>query len=523
MNYTEVFNDIENNKNLLQNLEKLINQRKNVRHGKEQYLSSIIQIILKNDPNITTYIESIITDIKETDIQNEIIKVLNLKKRNDPNTKSIIYKLYNKEQLSENDIELFVSMSLEPNIYSLMLTTILNLIKFKGLDLDSQYLLSLKMAESGKTFDYRNSPSFQNKKLLRRYPTGGVSEKIALIMPALLKCLTKEYDFVSPFLVAKTLSFTGGTWDKLSSIPNFSFPDPGLDSINLLSKDGVCMTVAHKDYNPSDTNLYQLRSITNTVDSLPLIITSIASKQIANPVDTLMLDVRYGKNAFLKNLKSANSFFDQIKPLLRMFGIDTIAEFTETNTWYGSSVGNYLEVIESICLMRNVSTYSDLEFDSNLLDQQKTLVIKMTAKLIAKQFSIHPSIVEQKCINLFANNNVYLAFKEILKSHGVCDETIFKIDNTLPFTNTFNIKEFRVNAHKNGIIEEINQKNIGSFVNIKLQAGSNFFKKENRFLEGVLLLKPEQSIVQKGETLALVFSTDDLEVEVLSQEFFKIN
>lgn len=521
MNFSKFFQKIEESTILDTILNDIINQAAEQNFIREQVLSAICHIVLKDSGTINIILSH--TDkLKYLGIDSHVLNVLNLIKKNKDVKKNIFYKIYHKIELDQSEIQLIVEMSLQPDSNSLNLTVILNLIKNKGLSSQNILTLSIKMAESGKIFDYRNYQKLNNKKILRRYPTGGVSEKIALIMPSLLKCIAKKYDFVSPFLVAKTLGFTGGTWDKLSSIPNFNFPNPGDESISILAKESVCMTVAKGDYTPSDTFLYQLRSITNTIDSLPLIISSIASKQIANPMDTLLLDIRYGENAFLRNLKQAQVFFRQIKPILDKFKINTIAEYVNTENLYGSSIGNYLEVIESICIMKNQTSYDQFSFDFDLLQQQKDLVVSMTSKLISTQFNVKHEDIYNLCNNSFNNLEVFESFKEILSSHTVDPNTISKINNNLPFYNNLKLKEFPIYSHKTGIIEKINQKNIGTFVNLQLEAGTNYFNTEDRLYDGILIKKKQNSYVYEHEVIATVFSITDIDTRSLSNNFFKI-
>lgn len=522
MSVSKIFYEIENTNSPYNTLEKLFEFSSSKKLKNEQILSAFCQIALKNTDKIAKTICNDIYRIKNKIITPYLIHFLDVINQKTKDNSDIYYKLFHKIELDSTIIQSIVDMTLEENLYSLQLTVILNLIKYKGLSSQNVYQLSLKMAESGNIYDYRKNKKLNNKAVLRRYPTGGVSEKIALIMPSLLKCLSDKYQFVSPFLIAKTLGFTGGTWDKLSSIPDFSFPNSGEESISIMAKEHVCMTVAKGDYAPSDTFLYQLRSITNTVDSFHLIISSIASKQIANPVDTLLLDIRYGKNAFLTDIELANDFFIQIKEILNKFNIHTVAEFTNTKNLSGVSVGNYLEVIESICIMKNQSDYHQFSFDKELLQKQKELVITMTTKVISEQFNVNPNEVENLCLESFSNFEIFNSFKKILTSHGVSSKTISKIENNESFGQFTQLKELPILAHQSGIIEEINQKSIGSFVNMELGAGSNYFNKENRFYDGVLLKKKIKSKVKKNEIIALVYSSMDIDTTTLSNNFFTI-
>ncbi|BDD05211.1 hypothetical protein [Aureibacter tunicatorum] len=523
LSYSTIFNNIEKSIDLPDLLRMIFQNIEDLSSNKEQLLSSIIQILFKEE-SLKEEIKRSEELLNDTDItvSSFVEKALSVMS-GDYVDDTILRKIYQKESLDEQEIESIVNMSLKPDQHSLDLTLILNFIKYRGLSADNVYVLSLKMAYSGDTFDYRNSDSLDSRKVIRRYPTGGVSEKIALIMPSLLKCFSEKYNLVSPFLVAKTLSFTGGTWDKLSSVPNFYFPKPGNETMEILEKHNVCMTVAKGSYNPSDTNLYQLRSITNTVNSLPLIVSSIASKQISNPVDTLMLDIRFGENAFLTNKELAVEFFDQISLILKKFNIEALAEYTNTDKIFGSGIGNCLEVMESICIMRNESGYGKFVYDESLLADQKELVVRMTAKLLSTQFGLDYEEMETMANEFFDKGHVYNAFREVLASHKVDGKTLDLIDNFELFGKMDALNKVPILADRDGEISEVYQRNIGNFLNIEMGAGTNVFGGDDKLYDGVLLKKKLFSKVRKNDVIAELYTESDVNPEGLSKRFFKIN
>lgn len=520
MDYFQLYENIESGESLNATVEFIFKVENLYNISDEQILSLLCHLILK-DKSLIPLILDKISKLKKESIVSHLQDFISLF-QGDYNIIDIKYKLVRKKELSDKDIDYFINRSLSPESYSLELTIILILIKRYGLSLNNIHSLSWKMAKSGNIFDYRRNEVLKNKKVIRRYPTGGVSEKIALLMPSLLKCLSKDFQFVSPFLVAKTLSYTGGTWDKLSCIPGFHFPASGTETLSVLSKYDVCMTVTKESFNPADRNLYQLRSITNTVQSIPLIISSIASKQIANPVDTLMLDIRFGSNGFIQSFKDANVFFSTTKRLLEEYGIETISEFTTTNFMGGSSVGNYLEVLEAISIMKNQICYDQIEFDSDRLEIQKTLAIEMTSKLISKQFDVSYSKVKVLCQDYFSSQLVYNAFKELLVTHNVDEGVIKQINKNQHFGKGSRLKKYEVLAPKTGRIKEIWQKKIGSFVNFTLHAGSNLFKERSRFYNGLLIKVTNNAVVRKGDSLATIYSEDKVDTIELANHFFKI-
>lgn len=251
------------------------------------------------------------------------------------------------------------------NIDSEFISIFLIEVYTKGLCDEDIYNLTLAMRDTGKIYDYRRK--FGTKKVTRRYPTGAVSEKTALILPSMILYAAKKYSIVSSFLVAKSLSFTGGTWDKLSVIPGFKFPKPGSDTCVTIQNCGVSMTVAHNDLCPVDTILYQIRSMTDTVDAIPLAASSIASKQLACPPDLLLLDVRYGDGAFFNHC-DACKLSDIIEQILIKHSIKVISIFTSTDRPSGSSIGNQIEICEAISILNNCTDDFDVRSKKEQLD-----------------------------------------------------------------------------------------------------------------------------------------------------------
>ena len=180
------------------------------------------------------------------------------------------------------------------------------------------------------------------------------------------------------------MGFTGGTWDKLSSIPEFNFAGPGKESIERLDKCGISMTVSKNDMCPADRILYQLRSLVGTIESTELATASIASKQLAIPCDYLLLDTRYGDGAFFKK-EEAIKMSNLIKKFLKYHDIDVDIVYTDTPFPNGSSIGNALEVEEAIYILTgcsNICWHPDgIKVQKKLLSKFLSLIMqKLTAQ-----------------------------------------------------------------------------------------------------------------------------------------------
>jgi len=471
---------------------------------KEQETSIQAHLLIKMAMNKTAMQE--VGEFIRGRAEADIIRLAELLSGDKNNAVFLEAKIYHGISLKQKDIQEIVSLSLKKPVHHCRLTIILVLIKLCGLSDENTKRLSLAMAYSGEVFDYRSRSELDYRKLLRRYPTGAVSEKIALVMPALLRCFTRILPISSPFLVARSLSFTGGTWDKLSTIDGFTFPAAGDESFRLLKESGVCMSVTLDSFNPSDRLMYKLRSLTNTVISMPLIISSIASKQIASPVDYLLLDVRFGKNAFLDSHQRAMDFYEKTKAILSAEKINTQACFTDTELITGSTIGNLLEVLECVAMMKQKTCFGELIFSKPQINSQLDLIFKLTGELIFSMGTSDPRTIYNQCEEFLATGELYISFKALLEDHRVGKPTLESLDLEDYFTQKRLIST-DVFAAESGVITSFNQREMGNFVNFELNRQNVHFEGQKN--GGILLLKHEGDYVDKGDLIARIFSDSD--------------
>ncbi len=319
-----------------------------------------------------------------------------------------------------------------------------------------------------------------------------------------------EIPVATSFLIARSLSFTGGTWDKLSSIPNFTFPSPGEETQHILKSCGVAMTVTNHDVNPTDKILYQLRSATGTVESNDLIISSIVSKQLSFPVDQLLLDVRYGQGAFLIDYHHAKKVADTMVDLLKNNGVNLTAVFTDTLEPNGSSIGNALEVIEAIALLsRNYGFWNKKD-----LSTQREIVCLMFAKLFSESF---PSRSFQEWFargkKILDSGKAYDAFWSMLRSHGVHEETIQKIQKDPWKTLLGDVASIPIVSSVKGIVRGIDQKKLGFFINFTLGGAGSPYARSFNSKSGIRLNKLLGEAVCIGEILGWVITDEFINME----------
>lgn len=324
------------------------------------------------------------------------------------------------------------------------------------------------MVDSGSVYDYRNLSELEFRKIIRRYPTGALSEKGALLLPALVASVATLFPVATSFLVARSLSFTGGTWDKLSSIPGFRFPLPGQESIRAMQECGVAMTVTHHDANPADRILYQLRSQTGTVESAPLIIASIVSKQLTFPVDELLLDVRHGPGAFFPDQPTASRVGQTMAQILREEGVSTSYVLTEASSPTGSAIGNALEVIEALCLLKNQGSG---RWHPQGLDTQRTIALHLFSLLMHASF---PHLSESYFYNLgeeaLSTGRAFNSFLSILTCHGVPPSIIEEVVQDPWKVMIPNLDPVPLYPPRTGTLLSVDQKKLGILVNFSLSS-----------------------------------------------------
>ena len=214
---------------------------------------------------------------------------------------------------------------------------------FRGLDRDETRALTLAMRDSGDVLRFPDDP----RPIVDKHSTGGVGDKVSLPLAPLLACL----GFRVPMISGRGLGITGGTLDKLESIPGFTTSLGPARLVEQTQRIGVAMGGQTANMIPADKAIYALRDVTGTVPSIPLITASILSKKLAEGLHALVMDVKFGTAAFMQTKEQARALAQAIVMLANDCGVKTHALLTDMNTPLGRAAGNWLEVKESVeCL-----------------------------------------------------------------------------------------------------------------------------------------------------------------------------
>lgn len=247
------------------------------------------------------------------------------------------------QPLASEAIASFVSEFTHGRIPDYQMSAMLMAIFFRGMNAEETRALTLSMRDSGEVLKFPDD----SRPVVDKHSTGGVGDKVSLPLAPLLACL----GFRVPMISGRGLGITGGTLDKLESIPGFTTQLEPRRIIEQTQSLGVAMAGQTETMVPADKKLYALRDVTGTVPSIPLITASILSKKLAEGLDALVMDVKFGTAAFMQTQEQARALAESIVNLSRSCGVKTTALLTNMNTPIGRAAGNWLEVKESIeCL-----------------------------------------------------------------------------------------------------------------------------------------------------------------------------
>ena len=245
------------------------------------------------------------------------------------------------------------------------MAALLMAIYFRGLTTQETSALTLAMRDSGDVLQFPEDP----RPLVDKHSTGGVGDKVSLPLAPLLACL----GFRVPMISGRGLGITGGTLDKLESIPGFRTALDLPQIVANVQKVGCVICGQTARMVPADKAMYALRDVTGTVPSIPLITASILSKKLAENLDALVLDVKFGSAAFMQTFEEAKKLAESMVALGKECGVNTRAVITDMNAPLGNSAGNWLEVKESVACLEGSGP-----------DDLKELVIACAAHLLAQ-------------------------------------------------------------------------------------------------------------------------------------------
>lgn len=297
--------------------------------------------------------------------------------------------------LKKNDVELFFNGYLIGKVTDAQMSAMLMAIYFNGMDEDEIFSLVEVMLRSGKTLDFSDSKDF----VADKHSTGGVGDKVSLILAPIIAGLGLKI----PMIAGRGLGFTGGTIDKLECIPGFN-TNPDIDSfIKWVSKSGYGIMSQSEEICPADKRIYDLRSKTGTVASIPLICGSIMSKKIAEGISGLVLDIKVGNGTFMKSKHKAIELGSWMKKIGEAFNIKTDIIYSSMNQPLGNYAGLSCEVFEAIECLKGNGPIDLMEVTFELGSQ--LLLQSGTAKTSSEAIKLQKNIIDSgKALKIFENS-----------------------------------------------------------------------------------------------------------------------
>lgn len=256
----------------------------------------------------------------------------------------IIHKKRNGCRLTKEEISFFIEKYNDLTIADYQMSAFLMAVFFSGLDDEETFFLTEAMAHSGKILDL----DFLDGPTADKHSTGGVGDGTSLVVaPLLASC-----GVYVPMMSGRALGHTGGTLDKLEAIPNFNVNLDAVQFVNILKQNKFAMIGQTEEVAPVDKKMYALRDVTATVESIPLICSSIMSKKIAEGAKHILLDVKTGDGAFMSGYEDAKILAQKMVNVGKIFGRRMTAVISDMNGPLGNAVGNSLELIQSIEVLK---------------------------------------------------------------------------------------------------------------------------------------------------------------------------
>ena len=400
------------------------------------------------------------------------------------NIKEIIRNKRNGFTLTKDEIEYFAFGAADGSIKDYQLSALLMAICFNGLDERETLDLTDSMARSGDMADLSAINGITGDK----HSTGGVGDKTTLIVaPVVASCGVKMAK-----MSGRGLGHTGGTVDKLESIPGFKTSLETDEFISIVNECGLCVAGQSGKLCPADKKLYALRDATETVDNMSLIASSIMSKKLAGGADCIVLDVKCGSGAFMKDEASAKALAEKMVEIGRGAGKKIAALITDMDRPLGYNIGNSLEVTEAVETLKG-----------NGPDDLTEICILLAAKLL--EIAGKGGFEECKTLakSKIADGSALKKLAEMVKLQGGDEEYVYNTDKFTPAKFSREIL-----ADCDGYISAMNTEGVGS-VCVALGAGRQRKEDEIDPSAGIILCKKTGDYVKKGDLLATLYCSDE--------------
>ena len=406
----------------------------------------------------------------------------------------LIIKKRDGQSLSPEEIGFIIKEYASGGIPDYQMASLLMAIYFQGLSAKETNALTLALANSGEVMDF----SSLGKTVVDKHSSGGVGDKVTLVLTPIVAAAGVPVAKIS----GRGLGFTGGTIDKLESIPGFTARLTTQRFTDIVRENNLAIMAQTDSLTPAEGKLYALRDVTGTVENISLIAASIMSKKMAAGAQAILLDIKTGRGAFMESREDAFNLAEILVRIGKDMERQVVAVVSDMSQPLGYAVGNALEVIEAIKVLRGEGPW-DVE----------RLCIQLAGYMLAMVGSVrNPEEGQEQAEKLIKSGEAFEKFKQTIHAQG---GQVDYLDNTSLFPQAKLIK--KIKAQKAGFICEIDARRVGK-VAVLLGAGRVVKNQIIRPEVGVLLNRKVGDSVVQGETLACIHGNDEESLSIACKE-----
>ncbi|WP_167628625.1 pyrimidine-nucleoside phosphorylase [Listeria valentina] len=401
-------------------------------------------------------------------------------------------------ELTDEEIQFFVDGVVNGTIPDYQISALLMAIYFQNMTKEERASLTIKMMESGEHLDLSEIPGIK----VDKHSTGGVGDKVSLPLAAVVAAV----GIPVPMISGRGLGHTGGTLDKLEAIPGYQIEISEKDFISQVKVEKLAIIGATGDIAPADKKIYSLRDVTDTVDSIALIASSIMSKKIASGTDALVIDVKTGSGAFMKTLEDSTELAEALVDIGKGVGMKCMALISDMNQPLGNKIGNALEIEESIDLLKGKGP-------KDLVDLVLTLGSYMV--LLGEKANTFDE-AKQMLEKTIADGSALDRFKAMIKAQGG-DERVIEDYTIMPQAKY----KIELPAKEAGVVAKITADEIG-IASMLLGGGRQKASDKLDYAVGIELHKKIGDAVQAGESLMTIYANQpEAEIESIKDLIYQ--
>lgn len=396
----------------------------------------------------------------------------------------IIQKKKDGRKLSVEEIKYFVEGYTAGIIPDYQAAALCMAIYFQGMDDEETAALTFAIRDSGEKLDFSDINGIR----VDKHSTGGVGDKTSLIVAPIVASLGVKIAKMS----GRGLGHTGGTVDKLESIRGFKTDIAADEFVKIVNDVGLAIVGQNKELAPADKKLYALRDVTATVDSIPLIASSIMGKKLAADDDCIVLDVKIGSGSFMKTKADGEKLARAMVDIGKRAGKKTLALLTDMDVPLGNAIGNALEVKEAVATLKG-------EGPKDLTE----LCLALSAEMLALADKGNVCECRKLAENAMADGSALKTFKSMVAAQG---GDVAYIDDTSKFPSAKYTESIR--SPKSGYIAKINAETYG-IASLTLGAGRSKLDDEIDYSAGIILKKKVGDEVTEGEEIAVLYTSNE--------------